>query len=253
MMSDEDGAMSKINHLRFQVLEFEQVYYQDAITVTSKGLQMELVKILTLFTLIDISCNKFSGSIPEDMGELKSLYGLNLSSNALTGSIPSLLGNLRQLESLDLSNNRLSGTIPSEFSKLNFLSFLNLSNNRLVGKIPTGTQIQSFSADSFVGNKGLYGPPLSLGNIDDGSARLSPTLEGKDSNSTHGIEWDLIGAEVGFIVGFGIATGSLAFCKRWSKWYYKTMYKILAKIFPRLEERFGPHRRHVHIHQGCTR
>nr|XP_028945693.1 putative receptor like protein 25 [Malus domestica] len=171
---------------------------------------------------LDISCNKFSGSIPEELVVLKSLFSLNFSNNAFTGAIPSCVGNLRHLESLDLSNNRLSGTIPSELSKLNFLSFLNLSNNRLVGKIPTGTQIQSFSADSFAGNEGLYGPPLSLGNIDDGSARLSPTLEGKHSNSAHGIDWDLISAEVGF-VGFGTATGSLVLCKRWSKWYYKTM------------------------------
>ncbi|KAB2630477.1 receptor-like protein 12 [Pyrus ussuriensis x Pyrus communis] len=248
MMADKDDAVSKINHLQFQVIKFSQVYYQDSVTVTTKGREMELVKTLTVFTSIDISCNSFNGSIPEEVGKLISLYALNLSSNALTGAIPSSLGNLRHLESLDLSDNKLSGTIPSELSKLNFLSFLDLSSNQLVGKIPTGTQIQSFSADSFAGNKGLYGPPL-----DDGSARLSPTLEGKHSNSAHGIDWDLIGAEVGFIVGFGVAVGSLGLCKRWSKWYYKTMYKILVKIFPQLEDRIGLHRRHVHINQRFGR
>ncbi|KAM2468272.1 hypothetical protein FF1_009962 [Malus domestica] len=248
MMADEDGAVSKINHLRFQVLEFSQIYYQDAVTVTNKGLEMELVKTLTVFTSIDISCNSFNGSIPEEVGKLISLYALNLSSNALTGAIPSSVGNLHHLESIDLSDNKLSGTIPSELSTLNFLSFLDLSSNQLVGKIPTGTQIQSFSADSFAGNKGLYGPPLSLGDIEDGLQRSSPTLEGK-----HRIDWDLIGAEVGFIVGFGVAVGSLVLCKRWSKWYYKTMYKILVKIFPQLEDRIGPHRRHVHINQRLGR
>ncbi|XP_028945510.1 receptor-like protein 7 [Malus domestica] len=227
MMADKDGAVSKINHLQFQVVDFGQVYYQDTVTVTIKGLAMEFVKILTVFTSIDISCNNFNGSIPEEVGMLKSLHGLNLSSNALTGAIPSSLGNLGQLESLDLSDNKLSGTIPSQLSKLNFLSFLNLSSNQLVGKIPTGTQIQTFSADSFAGNKGLYGPPL-----DNGSPMLPPTLEGKHSNSAHRIDWDLISVEVGFIVGFGAAVGSLVLCKRWSKWYYKTMYKILVKIFP---------------------
>ncbi|XP_008361365.1 receptor-like protein 7 [Malus domestica] len=248
MMADKDGAVSKINHLQFQVLVNGQVYYQDTVTVTTKGQEMELARILTVFTSIDISCNNFNGSIPEEVGKLTSLHGLNLSSNALTGAIPSSLGNLRQLESLDLSDNKLSGTIPSQLSKLNFLSFLNLSSNQLVGKIPTGTQIQSFSADSFAGNKGLYGPPL-----DDGSPRLPPTLEGKHSNSAHRIDWDLISVEVGFIVGFGVAVGSLVLCKRWSKWYYKTMYKILVKIFPQLEDRIGPHRRHVHINQRFRR
>ncbi|XP_048439372.1 receptor-like protein 33 [Pyrus x bretschneideri] len=254
MMADESDAESKTNHLRFQFLKFGQVYYQDAITVTTKGLEMELVKILTVFTYIDISCNNFSGPIPAEVGELKSLYGLNLSSNALTGTIPPSLGNLRQLESLDLSNNSLSGQIPVEFGVLTFLSFLDVSNNQLVGKIPISTQISTFPAESFAGNKGLCGPPSLLRCGDTNmSPRLSPTLDGKHSNSAHGIDWDLIGAEVGFIVGFGIATGSLVFCKRWSKWYYKTMYKILVKIFPQLEDRIGPHRRHVHINQRLGR
>ncbi|KAM1442191.1 hypothetical protein ACFX13_010088 [Malus domestica] len=247
MMADEDAAVSNINYLG-NLLDHDAAYYLDTVAVTVKGGERELVKILTGFTSIDISCNNFNGSILEEVGKLVSLYALNLSRNALTGAIPSSLGNLRQLESLDLSDNKLSGTIPSQLSKLNFLSFLNLSSNQLVGKIPTSTQIQSFSADSFAGNKGLYGPPL-----DDGSARLPPALEGKHSNSAHEIDWDLIGAEVGFIVGFGVAVGSLMLCKRWSKWYYKTMYKILVKIFPQLEDRIGPHRRHVYINQRFGR
>ncbi|KAM1094985.1 hypothetical protein COP2_010149 [Malus domestica] len=250
MMADEDDAESEANHLRFQVLQFSQLYFEDAVTVTNKGLEMELVKILTVFTYIDISCNNFSGSIPAEVGELKSLYELNLSSNALTGTIPPSLGNLRQLESLDLSNNSLSGQIPAEFGGLTFLSFMDVSNNQLVGKIPISTQISTFPAESFAGNKGLCGPPSLLKCSD---TNMSPTLDGQHSNSAHGIDWDLIAAEVGYIVGFGIATGSLVFCKRWSKWYYKTMYKILVKIFPQLEDRIGPHRRHVHINQRLGR
>ncbi|KAG5054277.1 hypothetical protein JHK85_006787 [Glycine max] len=92
--------------------------------------------------------------------DFKELYILNLSNNALSGEIPSSIGNLRQLESLDLSQNALSGGIPMQIASLSFLSYLNLSFNHLVGKIPTGTQLQSFSASSFEGNDGLYGPPL---------------------------------------------------------------------------------------------
>ncbi|CAL8165730.1 unnamed protein product [Prunus armeniaca] len=168
MMPHKDDAMS--NHFRFEVLKFSEVYFQDAITVTNKGLEMELVKILTVFTSIDMSCNKFNGSIPGELGELKSLYGLNLSNNALTGTIPSSLGNLEQLESLDLSKNSLSGPIPQEVGGLTFLSFLDLSNNQLVGQIPVSTQISTFPAASFAGNKRLWGPPLTV----DNKAGLSP-------------------------------------------------------------------------------
>ncbi|CAN6724728.1 unnamed protein product [Malus baccata var. baccata] len=225
--------------------------YEPTITITSKGLKMDLAKILSVLTLIDFSCNNFSGAIPKEMGALKSLYFLNLSSNAFTGEIPSSFGNMRQLESLDLSQNKLSGQIPQQLAKLNFLEFLNLSNNQLVGKIPAGTQISTFPRDSFTGNKGLWGPQLMV----DSKARLSPppTLDGSHPNSTDEIDWDLISVEIGFVFGFAVAVGSLVFFKRWSKWYYRSTYKILVRIFPQLEERIGPHRRHVHINQRWRR
>ncbi|MBA0701702.1 hypothetical protein Goari_000099, partial [Gossypium aridum] len=108
----EDQAQSKVKVIQFQFLQFDPNRYQDAITVTIKGLEWELVKILTVFTTIDISCNNFEGPIPEVIGTFKELYGLNFSHNAFTGPMPSFLGNLRQLESLDLSSNYLSGEIP---------------------------------------------------------------------------------------------------------------------------------------------
>ncbi|RXI01454.1 hypothetical protein DVH24_014803 [Malus domestica] len=38
---------------------------------------MDLVKIMIVYTWIDFSCNNFSGPIPEEVGEFKSLYFLN--------------------------------------------------------------------------------------------------------------------------------------------------------------------------------
>ncbi|KAI8557067.1 hypothetical protein RHMOL_Rhmol05G0305600 [Rhododendron molle] len=60
-------------------------YLQDKVTVTQKGLVIELVKILTLFTAIDFSNNRFEGEIPDTIGALRALYVLNLSRNALSG------------------------------------------------------------------------------------------------------------------------------------------------------------------------
>nr|XP_028946311.1 receptor-like protein 18 [Malus domestica] len=222
--------------------------YHQTITVIRKGFEVELVKILTIFTTIDFSCNNFSGPIPKEMGEFKSLYFLNLSSNAFTGEIPSSFGKMRQLETLDLSQNKLRGNIPLQLANLTFLSFLNLSNNQLVGRIPTGPQFSTFTSASFTGNKGLWGPPLTVDSLSP-----PPTLTGSVPSSGNEIDWGLINVEIGFVYGFGVAVGSLVLCKRWSKWYYKTMYKIFVKIFPHLEDRIGPHRRHVHINQRLGR
>jgi hypothetical protein len=222
------------------------VDYRNAITTIIKGLELDLVKILTIFTLIDFSYNNFNGSIPDEMGQLKSLYVLNLSGNALTGEIPSSFGNMRQLESLDLSQNHLSGQIPPQFVNLTFLSFLNVSNNQLTGRIPTSTQFSTFPNTSFEGNKGLWGPPLTADTV---AVPPPPKSNASLSNMNSGdeIDWDIIIVEIGFTCGFGIAVGSLLFCKRWRKWYYRVMCNILFKIFPQLEQRFGNHTRHVYV------
>ncbi|XP_024187612.1 receptor-like protein 7 isoform X3 [Rosa chinensis] len=251
MVSNEDDSPTELGFFGFSYQCESQysricypVYYKDAITASIKGLELDVVKILTIFTLIDYSSNKFNGSIPEEIGELKSLYVLNLSGNAFTGKIPSSFGKMRQLESLDLSKNHLSGQIPPEFANLNFLSHLNVSYNQLTGRIPTNTQLSTFPSTSFEGNKGLWGPPLTS---DTAIVLPPPKLNGDE------IDWNVISAEIGFTCGFGIAVGSLLFCKRWSKWYYRAMFNILFKIFPKLEHRFGNHRRHVYINQRYWR
>ncbi|BFG36460.1 hypothetical protein CerSpe_227340 [Prunus speciosa] len=253
MMANKDDSLTKVKFLEFaHESRRDRVgfSFEDGITVTSKGSEMDLLKILSIFTLIDFSCNNFRGT--KEIGKFKSLYVLNLSGNALIGEIPSSFGNMRVLESLDLSQNKLSGKIPPQLAKLTSLSFLNLSNNQLVGRIPTSTQFSTFPTASFTGNKGLSGPPLT---VDNKSVLPPPTVNGSLPNSGHHheINWGIINVEIGFTFGFGVSIGSLVLCKRWSKWYYKAMYNILLKVFPQLGERIRNHRRHVHINQRGRR
>ncbi|XP_026398492.1 putative receptor like protein 25 [Papaver somniferum] len=150
-----------------QILQNDDVriglYYQPKVTVTSKGIDIELVKILTIFTSIDLSNNRFEGRIPEIIGSLTALCILNFSDDAFTGKIPSTFGNLTYLESLDLSRNNLTGKIPFQLAGLSSLSVLNVSFNKLVGEIPSGGQFQTFDSSYFQGNVGLCGFPLSKG------------------------------------------------------------------------------------------
>ncbi|XP_050278404.1 receptor-like protein 33 [Quercus robur] len=136
-------------------------YYKDSMTIVNKGVELELVKILTIFTAIDLSNNQFCGEIPDSVGNLKVLIVLNLSSNNFTSHIPSSLGNLIELESLDLSRNSLFGEIPQQLTSLTFLEYLNFSQNQLFGPIPQGGQFLTFQSSSFEGNSGLCGFQLS--------------------------------------------------------------------------------------------
>ena len=86
---------------------------------------------------------------------------LNISNNILTGNIPPSLGNLTKLESLDISQNKLLGEISPQLTQIIFLEWFNVSHNNLTGSIPQGKQFETFEKDSFEGNLGLCGGPLS--------------------------------------------------------------------------------------------
>ncbi|KAL0309996.1 UNVERIFIED_CONTAM: Receptor-like protein 18 [Sesamum radiatum] len=54
---DQDG----LDHLKFLFLTANHIYYQDSVTLTLKGLDVELGKILNIFTSVDFSNNHFQG------------------------------------------------------------------------------------------------------------------------------------------------------------------------------------------------
>jgi Leucine-rich repeat (LRR) protein len=236
MMDDENEAQSELYNLQFEVLNFNEFYYQDTITVTVKGLDVELVKILILFTSIDVSCNNLEGPIPGEFGGLRSLYILNLSHNALTGPIPPSLGNLTRLESLDLSRNKLTGEIPVELADgLIFLSVLNISFNQLVGQIPFIKQFATFSEASYAGNSGLCGFPLKAECTDaEPTSPPHPTPKSRDSASTMliGFDWQFIVTGLGFGVGAAAVVAPLMFWEKGRRWYDESTDKILLVVFP---------------------
>ncbi|KAL1187512.1 hypothetical protein V6Z11_A01G254700 [Gossypium hirsutum] len=212
MQPNPDKNQSELKHLQFE--DFGGgVKYQDAITIIIKGLVLELVKILTVLTSIDISYNNFEG--PNFLALTFHIMLLQVQSHHF-------FGKLQRLESLDLSRNSLGGEIPLQLANLNFLLFLNVSNNKLVGPIPTSTQLQTFSKASFENNAGLCGPPLK-------------TME-------H-YSWNHLSVEVGFIFGFGIIIVPLIYWKRWRIWYFERIDRALSRLFPRLGRETKKHGR----------
>ncbi|KAK2656188.1 hypothetical protein Ddye_009240 [Dipteronia dyeriana] len=208
MMVDEQKVQPQLEHLQYEILATNPLYCQDTVMVTMKNQEVELVKILTLFTSIDLSSNNFQGPIPEELGLFKSLIVLNLSHNAFTGSIPSSIGNLRQLESMDLPMNNLCRHIPTQLASLNFLSVLNLSYNHLVGRIPISTQLQSFSPTSFEGNEGLCGHPLMKSCTNSNKLPIPAPSNESDPfapSSSNEFDW-----QFSIVIGVGFGTGFVA-------------------------------------------
>ncbi|XP_062093578.1 receptor-like protein 6 [Humulus lupulus] len=181
-------------------------YYYDSVTVVLKGFSVDMVRIQSMFTTIDLSSNTFEGHIPKMIGNLKSLKGLNFSHNKLSGSIPASMANLTNLEWLDLSSNELGGEIPVQFTDMTSLQVLNLSRNQLVGAIPRGKQFNTFGSDSYGENLRLCGFPLSKG-CGEHSTQQPPSGPEGDTDSAKLFDWKfaLIGYGCGLV--FGISMG----------------------------------------------
>ncbi|CAI8598578.1 unnamed protein product [Vicia faba] len=75
--------------------------------------------------------NKFSGSIPNSLGDLASLVTLDLSSINLTGLIPESLEKLEYMVKLNLSFNKLEGGVPMKGGFMN-LSQVDLQGNNIL-------------------------------------------------------------------------------------------------------------------------
>ncbi|XP_016652649.1 PREDICTED: receptor-like protein 12 [Prunus mume] len=178
--------------------------YPYSITTFAKGVELKFIRTPYLLRFIDFSSNRFEGEIPAGViGNLRGLIFLNLSNNALTGVIPSSLWNLTALESLDLSRNQLSGRIPGNLAQLTFLEYFNVSYNHLWGPIPLGQQFGTFLEDSYQGNSGLCGKPLSK--QCDSSISPPPSIfeEDEDSGFQIALDWYVVlpGVVSGLIVG----------------------------------------------------
>ena len=131
---------------------------------------------------IFLHTNNFSGTMPENMGEmLPNLRLLELTSNFITGRIPpsiwnaKKLGNscfekqqpiwelpphwedLRSLNLLDVANNNIFGKLPSSMQFLNSLKWLSLQKNNFEGQFPSFLRNCTKLANLDLGGNKFYG------------------------------------------------------------------------------------------------
>ncbi|KAF3448110.1 hypothetical protein FNV43_RR08820 [Rhamnella rubrinervis] len=155
--------------------------------------------------------NNFSGEVP---GQRLMKWDAMISSKAYD---PSELNLLRfaffQLDPFVYYQNAVIVTNKGHKMELvkilGVFTSINFSSNNFHGEILKklgqlkclpGNQIQTFLASSFEGNDGLCGPPLPPHCMDDGARMLLETPKASHSKPGIRVEWDLIAAEIGFIV-----------------------------------------------------
>ncbi|PRQ30097.1 putative non-specific serine/threonine protein kinase [Rosa chinensis] len=148
---------------------------------------------LPFLQILDLSHNRFSGTIPKCLNKLTSLVYRNysgwsggsesevttvtikgraseyflsnaelltiidFSSNDLEGEIPEEISSLVGLGTLNLSINRLSGNIPSKIGNLKLLETLDLSQNQLSGQIPNSLASLTFLSHLNLSRNNLTG------------------------------------------------------------------------------------------------
>ncbi|KAL4308023.1 hypothetical protein GQ457_01G049430 [Hibiscus cannabinus] len=216
--------------------------YHTSVNVTTKRLELKLTKTIDIFVSMDLSNNKFSGQIPEEVGQLIYLQMLNISHNDFTGPIPASFGNLVALESLDLSSNKFNGRIPSQMLKLTFLAVLNLSENDLVGKIPYGNQFNTFDNDSYSGNLGLCGLPLSKQCINHGEAKPPAPSVAEHEDSQVPVFWQVVMMGYASGVVLGLSLGYIVFTTGRPWWLVRMVERDLQYKFTAWIKRKRPKR-----------
>ncbi|XP_062150711.1 receptor-like protein 9DC3 [Alnus glutinosa] len=185
------------NHLTYIQVSSTTTYrsydeYGYSMTVTNKGEIMFYEKVQELLMVVDISRNRFVGSLTE-------------------------------LEALDLSQNMLSGEIPQQLIQLTFLEFFNVSHNILTGLIPRGKQFDTFQNNSFEGNPGLCGIPLTkkCENSDETPSQPSISQESHDSKSPFEFGWKIVAIGYGFGFVVGVIIGPIVIARK-HNWLMKT-------------------------------
>lgn len=100
---------------------------------------------------ISLEQNDLQGSLPTELGLLRSLETLEIWRNGISGSLPSEIGLLMKLQTLDFHLTLIHSELPSEIGMLTELSKFSVSNAPLTGPIP-----------SEIGNMSKLGKALQL-------------------------------------------------------------------------------------------
>ncbi|RHN58875.1 putative leucine-rich repeat domain, L domain-containing protein [Medicago truncatula] len=205
--------------------------------------------------IFDLNDNHLDGTIPKSIVNCRELQVDNIGNNALTGRIPCFLSKIPTLRIMVLRSNKFHGFIgcPNSTGDWKMLHIVDLGSNNFSGMI-SASLLNSWKAmmrdedvfgpefDSFKGNEGLCGPPLTNDCNDDGVQGLpTPASELSHSHNDSSIDWSFLSVELGFIFGFGIFILPLICLMRWRLWYSKHADEMHYRLIPQLDFVYEQH------------
>ncbi|KAI4333482.1 hypothetical protein L6164_018287 [Bauhinia variegata] len=140
--------------------ELVRLPYLKEINLTRNYLNGTIPREWGTMKLINISLlgNRLTGPIPKELGNITTLWSLDLEDNQFSGNLPPELGNLTQIERLFISANSFTGEIPASFAKLTTLKHVRIGDNQFSGKIPDFIQHWTSLEELLIQGSGLSGP-----------------------------------------------------------------------------------------------
>ncbi|PWA42647.1 Leucine-rich repeat-containing protein [Artemisia annua] len=119
---------------QFQWYGLRQLYLQSNLI---EGPFPQSICNMSKLWYLDMSNNRFGGSIPQCFGNISSsLQLIDMGNNSFQGMIPSLYDVCKELQGLVLKGNQLEGEVPISLSRCQSLKVVDLGNNHLNGTFP---------------------------------------------------------------------------------------------------------------------
>ncbi|KAF3455321.1 hypothetical protein FNV43_RR05769 [Rhamnella rubrinervis] len=146
---------------------------------------VSLVMNCSNLEIIDISTNKLTGKLPNEIGFQVKLVRIYAETNNLTGDIPPTIGNLSSLETFWGSHNNLVGQIPDDVGRLKRLLFFHIIANGLSTSLCNASKLQIIS----IPNNNFEGQvPTNFGNLQE-LWWLDIALNNLGSNSSNDLDF----------------------------------------------------------------
>ncbi|KAF2323211.1 hypothetical protein GH714_034184 [Hevea brasiliensis] len=142
-----NGSLSLEGFERLEDLDISYNWFNKSI-LSSLGARTSL-------RTLKIGWNHMEGSFPiQGLCKFPSLVELSLGGNRFSGPLPECIGNLTKLQVLDLAFNQLSGNFQSVVSKLTSLKYLLLSGNEFEGLFTFSTLANHSKLEVFLLSSG---------------------------------------------------------------------------------------------------